>query len=60
MARINNQTVNTQGQQSKNQCGRQPGDSSTNPVTVNQSYGKHTPAIASFGEDPPHKPCTRL
>ena len=43
----------TQGQQSENQYGRQPGDSNTNSVTVNQSYGKHTPAIASFGEDPP-------
>ena len=39
----------TQGQ-IENQYGRQPGDSNTNPVTVNQSYGKHIP---SFDEDPP-------
>ena len=42
----------TQGQ-SENQYGRQPGDSNTNPVTVNRSYGKLTPATPSFDEDPP-------
>ena len=41
----------TQGQ-SENQYGRQLGDSCTNPITFNQSYGKHTPATASFDEDP--------
>ena len=41
----------TQGQ-SENQYGKQPGDSRTNPVTVNQSYGKLTPATASFDKDP--------
>ena len=39
--------------QSENQYGRQPGDSNTNSVTVNQSYGKHIPATPSFDEDPP-------
>ena len=43
----------TQGQQSENQYGRQPGDSNTNPVTVNQLYGKKLPATPSFDEDPP-------
>ena len=42
----------TQGQ-SGNQYGKQPGDSRTNPVTFNQSYGKLTPAIPSFDENPP-------
>ena len=44
--------TSTQGQ-SENQHGRQPGDSNTNPVTVNQSYAKHTAVTASFDEDPP-------
>ena len=39
--------------QSENQYGRQPGDSNINPITVNESYGKHIPATASFDEDPP-------
>ena len=42
-----------QGQQSENQYGRQPGDSNTNPVIVNQSYRKQLPATPSFDEDPP-------
>ena len=32
--------------------GRQPGNSSTIPVTVNQSYGTHIPANPSLDEDP--------
>ena len=47
--------------QSENQYGRKPaGDSNTYPITVNQSYGKHIPATASFDEDPPqtHIPAT--
>ena len=44
----------TQCRQSENQYGRQPaGDLRAYPATVNQSYGKHTPATASFDEDPP-------
>ena len=43
--------TSTQGQ-SENQYGKQPGKSSTNPVTINQSYGKLTPATPSFDEDP--------
>ena len=44
----------TQGQ-SENQYGKQPGDSNTNPVTFNQSYGRqiHVPATPSYDEDPP-------
>ena len=45
-------STSTQGQRSENQYGKQPGDSNTNPVTFNQSYGKLTPATPSFDEDP--------
>ena len=38
--------------QSENQHNRQPGDPNITSVTVNQSYGKLTPAIPSFDEDP--------
>ena len=41
----------TQGQ-NENKYGKQPVESSIYPVTVNQSYGKLTPATPSFGEDP--------
>ena len=43
--------TSTQGQ-SENQYGRQLGDSCTNPVIVNQSYGKQIPTTPSFDEDP--------
>ena len=42
----------TQGQ-SENQYDKQPGNSGTNPVTFNQSYGKLTPVTPSFDEDHP-------
>ena len=42
----------TQGQ-SVNQYGKKLGDSRTNAVAVNQSYGKLTPVTPSFDEDPP-------
>ena len=42
--------VFTQGQ-SENKYGRQPGDSSTYPATINQSYyGKKLPATATLEE----------
>ena len=47
----NKQTNSSTQCQSENQHDRQPGDFSTNPVTVNQSYGKLTPAIPSTDED---------
>ena len=46
------QTNTSTQAQSKNQHDEQPGDSSTNTITVNQSYGKLTPVTASFDEDP--------
>ena len=48
----NKQSNSSTQEQRRNQYDRQPGDSSTNPVTVNQSYGKQIPATASFDEDP--------
>ena len=48
----NKQSNSSTQEQRRNQYGKQPGDSSTNPVTVNQSFGKQIPATASFDEDP--------
>ena len=48
----NKQTNSSTRCQSESWHGRQPGDSSTYPVTVNQSYGELTPAIPSTDEDP--------
>ena len=45
-------SISTQ-RQSVNHYSRQPGGSSTNSVTVNQSYGTHIVTTPSFDEDPP-------